>query len=45
MLIIVVVKDLLLSSVATLGPLMTLVLGPPVVSPALRDFNGISKLL
>ena len=44
MLIIVVVKDLLLPSEATLGRLMSLVLRPPVVSPDLRDFNGISRL-
>ena len=44
MLIIVVVKDLLLTSEATLSSLMTLILHSPIVSPELRDFNGISKL-
>ena len=33
MLIIVVVKDLLLPSEATVAPLMSLILCPPVVSP------------
>ena len=41
MLIIVIVKDLLLPFKATLGPLMSLVLRPPVVPP---DLGGKVRL-